>query len=58
LNGRTLTAAKFKPLEFPMSGFALSNIANICILMILNDFCLLLFPEWGKDLSFIHGAQI
>jgi hypothetical protein len=35
-----LTAAKFKPLVFPVSGFALSNIANIFILMILNDFCL------------------
>jgi hypothetical protein len=37
-----LTAAKFKPLIFPLSGFALSNIANICIFMILYDFCL--FP--------------
>jgi hypothetical protein len=24
-----LTAAKFKPLVFPVSGFALSNVANI-----------------------------
>jgi hypothetical protein len=38
-----LTAAKFKPLIFPVSGFALSNGANIFIFMILYDFCLL--PE-------------
>jgi hypothetical protein len=36
-----LTAAKFKPLIFTVSGFALSNVANICIFMILYDFCLL-----------------
>jgi hypothetical protein len=36
-----LTAAKFKPHIFPMSGFALSYAANIFILMILYDFCLL-----------------
>jgi hypothetical protein len=36
-----LTAAKFKPLIFSMSGFALCNIANIFIVMIWNDFCLL-----------------
>jgi hypothetical protein len=36
-----LTAAKFKTLVFPVQGLALSNIANIIILMILNDFCLL-----------------
>jgi hypothetical protein len=36
-----LTAAKFKPLIFPASGFALSNGAIICIFMILYDFCLL-----------------
>jgi hypothetical protein len=35
------TAAKFKPLVFPVSGFALSNIANIFVFMILYDFCLL-----------------
>jgi hypothetical protein len=29
-----LTAAKFKPLVFPVSGFALSNVANIFIIMI------------------------
>jgi hypothetical protein len=33
-----LTAAKFKPLVFPVSRFALSNVANICIFMILYDF--------------------
>jgi hypothetical protein len=38
-----MTAAKFKPLIFPVVGFALSNVANIFIAMILNDFCLL--PE-------------
>jgi hypothetical protein len=32
-----LTAAKFKPLIFPVSGFALSNVADICIFMILCD---------------------
>jgi uncharacterized membrane protein len=33
-----MTAAKFKPLIFSVSGFALSNVANICIFMILDDF--------------------
>jgi hypothetical protein len=37
----SLTAAKFKPLIFPISGFALCYIANIYILMILYDICLL-----------------
>jgi hypothetical protein len=32
-----LTAAKFKPLIFSVSGFALSNVANIFIFMILDD---------------------
>jgi hypothetical protein len=36
-----LTAAKFKPLIASMSGFALSNVANMFILMILYDFGLL-----------------
>jgi hypothetical protein len=36
-----ITAAKFKPLIFSVSGFALSNVANIFIFMILDDFCLL-----------------
>jgi hypothetical protein len=36
-----MTAAKFKPLVFPVLGFALSNISNILIIMILDDFCLL-----------------
>jgi hypothetical protein len=36
-----LTAAKFKPLIFSMAGFALSNIANMFVAMIYNDFCLL-----------------
>jgi hypothetical protein len=37
----SLTTAKFKPLVFSMSGFTLSYIANMFILMILYDFCLL-----------------
>jgi hypothetical protein len=36
-----VTTAKFKSLIFPMSGFALFYVANIIILMILYDFCLL-----------------
>jgi hypothetical protein len=36
-----MTAAKFKPLIFSVSGFTLSNVANIFIFMILDDFCLL-----------------
>jgi hypothetical protein len=36
----SLTTAKFKPLIFPMSRFALSYTMNIFILMILFDFCL------------------
>jgi hypothetical protein len=37
-----MTAAKFKPLIFSVSGLDLSNVANI--FMILDDFCLL--PAW------------
>jgi hypothetical protein len=37
----SLTTAKFKPLVFSMSGFALSHTSNMFILMILYDFCLL-----------------
>jgi hypothetical protein len=33
-----LTATKFKPLIFPVSGFALSSVANIFIFMILYDY--------------------
>jgi hypothetical protein len=36
-----MTAAKLKPLIFSISGFALSNVKNIFIFMILDDFCLL-----------------
>jgi hypothetical protein len=36
-----LTAAKFKPLTFSVSGFALSYTANIVILITLCDLCLL-----------------
>jgi hypothetical protein len=35
------TTAKIKPLIFSVSGFALSYAANMFILMILYDFCLL-----------------
>jgi hypothetical protein len=37
----SLTAAKFNPLIFSLSGFAFSYDANMFILMILYDFCLL-----------------
>jgi hypothetical protein len=37
----SLTAAKFEPLIFSVSRFALSCAANMLILMILFDFCLL-----------------
>jgi hypothetical protein len=36
-----LTAAKFKPLMFSVLGFTLPYIEDICILMILYNFCLL-----------------
>jgi hypothetical protein len=36
-----LTAAKFKPCMFSVLGFALTNIADIHIFMILYNFCLL-----------------
>jgi hypothetical protein len=36
-----MTAAKFKPLIFSVSGFALSNAANSSIFMILDGFYLL-----------------
>jgi hypothetical protein len=39
-----MTTAKFKPFVFPVSGFALSNIANIFVFMIYYDFCLQ--PAW------------
>jgi hypothetical protein len=37
----SLTTAKFVPLIFSMSGFTLSYTANMFILLILYDFCLL-----------------
>jgi hypothetical protein len=37
----SLTAAKFKPLIFSVSGFVLPCAANIVILMILYDLCML-----------------
>jgi hypothetical protein len=36
-----MTAAKFKPLIISVSGFALSNVTNNFIFMILDDLCLL-----------------
>jgi hypothetical protein len=36
----SLTAAKFKPLIFSASGFALSYTGNMSLLMILYDFLL------------------
>jgi hypothetical protein len=33
-----MTAAKFKPLIFSVSGFDLSNVVNIFVFMILDDF--------------------
>jgi hypothetical protein len=41
LTAVSLTAAKFKPFIFSVSGFALSYAANIFVLMILYDLCLL-----------------
>jgi hypothetical protein len=38
----SLTTVKFKPLIFSVPGFALTYAANMIILMILYDFCLLL----------------
>jgi hypothetical protein len=35
-----LTAAKFKPLILSVPGFTLPSIANIFIIVILYDFCL------------------
>jgi hypothetical protein len=37
----SFTAAKFKPVVFSVSGFALSYAVNMFILMILCDFCML-----------------
>jgi hypothetical protein len=39
-----MTAVKFKPLIFSMSGFVMSNVANNFIFMVVDDFCLL--PVW------------
>jgi hypothetical protein len=36
-----LTAAKFKPLVFSVTGFAFSNGTNVFIIMILYHLCLL-----------------
>jgi len=37
----SLTAAKFKPRVLPVHGFDLSYVANSCISVILDDYCLL-----------------
>jgi hypothetical protein len=36
-----LTTAKIKPLVFSVIGFTFSDVANICIFLILYDLCLL-----------------
>jgi hypothetical protein len=41
-----MTAAKFKPLIISVSGFTLSNVANILIFMIFDGLCLL--PAWFR----------
>jgi hypothetical protein len=58
-----MTAAKFKSLIFSVLGFALSDIANIIIFMILNYFCLIplspankLYQQSDHQLLRIQGA--
>jgi hypothetical protein len=46
-----LTAAKFKPLIFLVSGFALSNVENVFILMILYGVCLL--PIYSRYIMYV-----
>jgi hypothetical protein len=43
----SLTTSKFNPLIFLMSGFALSCAADLAILMILYDFCLIVGRSVG-----------
>jgi hypothetical protein len=55
-----MTAAKFKPLIFSVSGFALSIVANSFIFMILDDFYLLWrtwvsFTQYMKFSSYLTG---
>jgi hypothetical protein len=50
-----MTAAKFKPLIFSVSGFALSNIGNIFIL--LDDFWLLRLQRYKRKLKLIYDRQ-
>jgi hypothetical protein len=38
---KTIMSAKPNTRIFPVSGFALSNVADICIIMILYELCLL-----------------
>jgi hypothetical protein len=62
-----LTAAKFKPLVFSVPGFAMSNIANICILCALENCqwcgepCFAVCNAWSFTfvplyMSLLHGA--
>jgi hypothetical protein len=52
----SLTTAKFKPLIFSISGFTLSYTANMFILKILHDFCLLL-AEFCYIIVYIWKAE-
>jgi hypothetical protein len=51
-----LIATKFKPLVFSVPVFALSNISNICIFMILYDFCLLPANTLSMHLTVLEVA--
>jgi hypothetical protein len=55
-----LTAAKFKPLAFSVRGFALSNGANIFIIMILlRSILSYASPVWGYTANtYINKLQI
>jgi hypothetical protein len=56
-----LTGAKFKPHIFVcVSGFALSYVANICVLMILYEFCVLpaTFCYIIIKMQFISGLSL
>jgi hypothetical protein len=48
-----LTATKFKPLVLSVPAFALSNIANIYIFVVLYDFCL----ATGDVFDFINNSH-
>jgi hypothetical protein len=53
----SLTTAKFKPLIFSTSGFALSYAVNMFILMILYDFWLLPWPAGPRDIASGRSQQ-